>query len=110
MPTRREVQARAFLERRRGGPLTFGALVRAIRLGEGETLAAFAGRLGVTKQRLSDVECGRRGVSIGRAAAWARTLGYHAGQFVELAMQAEVAAAGLPFVVTVRGRRGGRAA
>jgi hypothetical protein len=44
-------------------------------------------------------------VSVARAASWARTLGYHAGQFVELAMQAEVTAAGLPFVVTVRGRR-----
>jgi transcriptional regulator with XRE-family HTH domain len=110
MATRRDVPARAFLERRRGGPLTFGALLRAIRLGDALTLDAFAARLGVTKQHLSDIEHGRRGVSVARAAAWAQTLGYHAGQFVELAIQAGVAAAGLPFVVTVRGRRGGRTA
>ena len=111
MPARGEVDALAFLTARRGGkPLTFGALLRAIRLGEGETLDAFAVRLGETKQHLSDIEHGRRGVSVERAAAWARTLGYHAGQFVELAVQAQLRAAGLPFVVTVTGRRGGRAA
>ena len=106
MPTRKATDALAFLERRRGGPLTFGALLRAIRMGEEETLAAFAARLGETKQHLSDIEHDRRGVGVERAAAWAKTLGYHAGQFVELAMQAQVRAAGLPLVVTVTGPRG----
>src|SRR5262245_27418103 len=113
MPTS-GTDARAFLDRmrraRQGGPLTFGAALRAIRLGEDETQAAFAARLGVTKQYLSDVEHDRRGVSVERAAAWARTLGYDAGQFIELAVQAQLQAAKLPFVVTVSGRRGGRAA
>ena len=110
MAIEHDVDARAFLTRRRGGPLTFGALLRAIRRGEGATLAAFAARLGETKQHLSDIERGRRGVSVERAAAWATALGYHAGQFVELALQAQLRAARLPFVVTVTGRRGGRAA
>jgi hypothetical protein len=114
MPTKRETDAAAFLDRmrraRQGGPLTFGAALRAIRLGEEETQPAFAARLGVTKQYLSDVEHDRRGVSVARAAAWARALGYHVGQFVELAVQGQLRAAGLPFVVSVRGGRGGRAA
>jgi transcriptional regulator with XRE-family HTH domain len=110
MTTEREVDARAFLTRQRGGPLTFGALLRAIRRGEGETLDTFAARLGETKQHLSDIERGRRGVSVARAAAWAEVLGYHAGQFVELALQAQLRAAKLPFIVTVTGRRSRRAA
>ncbi len=111
MTIEREVDARAFLTARRGGkPLTFGALLRAIRLGEEETLEVFAARLGESKQHLSDIERGRRGVSVQRAAAWAKTLGYHAGPFVELAVQAQLRAAGLPFVVTVSGRDRGRAA
>ena len=114
MATRGEVDARTLLEARRGGPLTFGALLRAIRLGEDETQVVFAARLGIPKQHLSDIEHGRRGVSVERAAAWATALGYHAGQFVQLAVQAQVQAAGLPFVVTVaaaprrRSARGGR--
>jgi transcriptional regulator with XRE-family HTH domain len=84
MPTRRVTAAGAFLDRlrraREGGPLTVGAALRAIRLGEEESLAAFAARLGVTKQYLSDVEHDRRGVSVDRAAAWARALGYHVGR------------------------------
>mgnify|MGYP001304089286 CR=1 FL=1 len=109
MTTEREVDARAFLTARRGGqPLTLGALLRAIRLGEEETQAAFAARLGIPKQHLSDIERGRRGVSVERAAAWATTLDYHAGQFVELAVQAQVRAAGLPLVVTVTGLPGER--
>lgn len=97
MAIEREGDARAFLTQRRGGPLTFGALLRAIRRGERATLATFAARLGETKQHLSDIEHGRRGVSVERAAAWAKALGYHPGQFVELAIQAQLHAARLPF-------------
>jgi antitoxin HigA-1 len=110
MATKGEVDARTFLTARRGGPLTFGALLRAIRLGEGATLDAFAAQLGETKQHLSDIERGRRGVSVERAAAWAKVLGYHGGQFVELAVQGQLRAAGLPFVVSIKRRAGRRAA
>jgi transcriptional regulator with XRE-family HTH domain len=108
MRTPRDADALAVLERRTGGPLTFGRLLAAIRRGETETQAVLAARLGIPKQHLSDIEHGRRGVSVERAAAWATTLGYHPGQFVELALQAQVRAAGLPFTVTVARNRGGR--
>ncbi len=84
-----------FLEKLGGGPLTFGRLVQSIRLGEEKSLEAFAAILGVSRSNLSDIEHGRRGVSLERAAAWADLLGYDAAQFVTLAMQAELDAAGL---------------
>src|SRR5262245_58170126 len=108
MGTPRDAAAVAVLEERAGGPLTFGRLLAAIRRGEAETQAVFAARLGIPKQHLSDIEHGRRGVSVERAAAWAAVLGYHAGQFVELALQAQVRAAGLPFTVTVARGPGSR--
>jgi len=100
MRIEKDVPALAALERR-DGPLTFGRMLRALRQCEAESLAIFAARLGVTKQHLSDIERGKRAVSVERAAAWARTLGYHAGQFVALALQAQVEAAGLRFRVAV---------
>jgi transcriptional regulator with XRE-family HTH domain len=90
------------LDRAAGGPLTLARLLQAIRLGEEETLEVFAKRLGVTRAHLCDIEKGRRRVSVERAAKWATLLGYHPPQFVELALQDEVAAAGLRLRVDVR--------
>lgn len=77
------------------GPLTFGRLLWAIRAGEEQTLAAFAEPLGVSRQRLNDIEKGRESVSAERAAKWAEVLGYSPAQFVRLALQAQLDAAGL---------------
>jgi hypothetical protein len=44
---------------------------------------------------LSDIEQNRRGVSVERAAKWAATLGYSSEQFIELALQAQLDAAGI---------------
>ncbi len=87
-------EASAFFEREYG-PLTFGGMLRAVRLGEGQSQQAFAEALGVSKSHLSDVELGRRLVSAERASKWALKLGYHQGQFVALALQAELDAAGI---------------
>ncbi len=40
----------AFLEKLTGGPLSFARMIRSIREGDEETLAAFAARLGVSRQ------------------------------------------------------------
>lgn len=90
------------LDRAAGGPATFGRLIWAIRTGEELTLEEFAKRLGVSKAHLCDIEKGRRGVSVERAAEWARVLGYHPPSFVELALQDEVTAAGLKLRVAVK--------
>lgn len=89
------------LEAVAGGPLTFGRMVEAIRLGEEESLGVFATKLGVSRTNLCDIEKGRRGVSVERAAAWAKLLGYSPVRFVQLALQAQVDAAGLPLAVGV---------
>ncbi len=94
------VDALPFLEKLYG-PLTLGRALQSIRLCEEQSLETFARALGVSRGHLCDIEKGRRGVSVERAARWARELGQHEGQFVELALQAEVLAAGLSFKVQV---------
>jgi transcriptional regulator with XRE-family HTH domain len=88
--------------KRTTGPLTLGRLLRSIRLGEELSLRAFSSRLGVSLANLSDIEHGRRGVSAERAEKWARELGYPAWQFVQLALQAELDAAGIKMKVSVK--------
>ena len=83
------------LERANGGPLTLGRMLWAIRTGEELTLEAFATPLGVSRQRLNDIERGRVSISAERAAEWAEILGYSPAQFVRLALQAQLDAAGL---------------
>lgn len=91
-----------FLERLTGGPLTLARLIQSIRLGEEETLAEFAKRLGVSRQHLCDIEKGRKVVSPERAARFAMVLGYSKEQFVALALQALVDQADLHLKVEVK--------
>jgi|SRR5579871_257206 len=99
--SRGRVDALSFVEGLIDGRISLGALVEAIRLGEGETQAAFAARLGVTRSHLCDVEKGRKVVSPERAARFARLLGYSAEQFVRLALQDAIDRAGLRYTVQV---------
>lgn len=66
----------------------------------------FAARLGIARGNLCDIEKGRRKVSLDRAAAWAKLLGYADWQFVALALQDEVRTAGLKLKVSVRAAQG----
>ena len=106
MTTRRGAKARMdadleFLEGLIGGPLTLGGAISAIREAEGESLAQFAQRLGISRSHLSDIEHGRRSVSLERAARFASALGHHQAQFVRLALQDQVRDAGLKLRVDV---------
>ncbi len=76
-----------FLEKLSGGALTFGKLLRSIRLGEGLTLKKFSKSLDISIQHLSDIENDRRLISPERAAKFAISLGYSKAQFVEIIMQ-----------------------
>jgi transcriptional regulator with XRE-family HTH domain len=89
------------MERLTGGPLTFGKMLQAVREGEELTLETFAKRIGVSRQNLCDIEKGRKGGSPERAARWARLLGYPEAQWVRLALQAELDAAGLKYRVEI---------
>jgi len=98
---KRSIGARRHLEKLTGGPLTFGSLIQATRLAEEQSLEVFARQLGVSRAYLCDIEKGRRSVSVERAAAWARKLGYLEAQYVTLALQGAVNAAGLKLLVSV---------
>ncbi len=54
--------------------LSFGEFIRAHRLGEELTQVAFAGSLGISKQRLCDIEHNRATVSIKLAKSIAQSL------------------------------------
>lgn len=99
--TKSAIPASEFLEKLVGKP-SLGRMLRSIREGEEASLAAFAKQLGISRTNLSDIEHGRRGVSVERAAGWAKLLGYHEGQFVQLALQAQLDEAGIKLRVDVR--------
>lgn len=96
---KRKSKTVTFLEELTDGPLTFGRLIHAIRLGDELTQEVFAKKLGVSKAHICDVEKDRRLVSPVRAEAWAYQLGYSPEQFVELALQASLEKEGLKYKV-----------
>ncbi len=98
---RGDADAKRYLERIVGGQITLGAFIEAIRQGEEMTQAELAGKLGITKSHLCDIERGRKLVSPERASRFAELLGYSSDQFVRLALQDAVDRAGLPYKVEV---------
>ncbi len=66
-----------YLQKLLNGPLTLGGALAAIRESDGQSLAQFAQRLGISRSHLSDIEHGRRSVSLQRASEFAATLGHH---------------------------------
>jgi transcriptional regulator with XRE-family HTH domain len=84
-----------------GGPLTLGAAVEGLRVGEEFTQAGFARKLGVSRQYLCDVEKGRRLVSPAQAAKFAKAFGHPPNVLVRLALQDAVRASGLKLTVRV---------
>jgi len=88
-------------ERILGGPLSFGAAVEALRIGDEFSQAAFARKLGVSRQYLCDVEKGRRLVSPQQAARFAKAFGHPPNVLVRLALQDAVRAGGLKLKVSV---------
>lgn len=98
---RQKSDAMAFLEKLAGRPLTIGGILESIRLGEEMTLDAFAKKLKISRSHLCDIEKGRKGVSLERAATFAKVLGHSQAQFVRFALQDEIERAGLKLKVTV---------
>lgn len=90
-----------FLNSLAGAALNFPALMHAIRVGEGQSLAQFSQLLGISRSHLCDIEKGRKAVSISRAIEFADTLGYSKDQFVQLALQTLLQDAGLNYRVSL---------
>ena len=101
MSTKKSAAIRS-LEKRTGGPVTFGGFIEAVRLGEELTQAAFAKRLGISKSHLNDIEKARKSVSPDRAARFADILGYSQARFVKLALQDLLDRSGLLLHVDVK--------
>ena len=84
-----------FLESLRGGPLTFGQMIQSIRLCDKISQVDLAKKMKISRAHLCDIEKGRRTVSAGRAAQFARVLGYSVNQFVATALEDQLRRAGL---------------
>ena len=82
-------------------PMTFASTLRMIRETDELSQAEVARRVGVTRAHICDIEKGRKLVSPERAARFAKVLGYGPEQFVRLALQDQVQAAGLKLRVKV---------
>jgi len=85
---------RKYLEELRGGPLSFGAVLRSSRLCDEMTQEQYAKKIGISKQFLCDLEKGRRLVSVEQAAKFAKKLGYSVKQYIRYALQDQVRKAG----------------
>ena len=94
--------AEEVLDELRGGPLTFGAMLRSLRKCDDLTLAVFSRKLGISVSHLCDIEKGRRTVSAGRAARWAKLLGHPVPLFVQLAVQTELDSSNLKLKVEIK--------
>jgi antitoxin HigA-1 len=94
--------AKDVLDELRGGPLTFGAMLRSLRMCDELTLAQFSKKLGISVAHLCDIEKGRRVVSPKRAARWAKVLGHPVQLFVQLALQSELDEAKVKFKVELK--------
>ena len=99
--THAKSEAVRFLENLRGRPMTFGEMVRSLRECDDFTQEEVAAKVGVSKQHISDVENGRRQVSIERAIRWAKALGYPPAHFVTIAAQEALDRAGSKLKVSV---------
>lgn len=80
--------------------LTFGGFLKAHRLGEELSQTAFAKQLGLSKQRLSDLEHNRHNVSIKLAIKIAEKLDVPAEWLVKLTLQQQINQEGLDLKVS----------
>lgn len=101
MTIKKKSEAKKFLETL-AGELTFSSLLASIRFGEGMPQAEFARLLGISRQKLWDIEHGRRTVSPKKAATFAKKLGYSPQQFVRLCLQDLVNRDGLKLKIDVQ--------
>ncbi|QRN02954.1 helix-turn-helix domain-containing protein [Legionella sp. MW5194] len=101
MITKQSKDSMQYIESLVGQKLTLGSFLMSIRQGDGETQAAFAKTLGISRQNLCDIEHGRRFVSPKMAAEYAEKLGYSKKQFVRLCLQDLLDREGLTLIVDV---------
>lgn len=79
--------AMKFIEELNGGPLTFGMVVRAFRTRNDMSQDELAEELGFSKAYVSDIETGRKHVSVHQARYIAVQLGESENHFLRIWMQ-----------------------
>ncbi len=84
------------------GPLTFGNMLHAHRLGEEMSQVEMAKLLGISKSSLCDIEKGRKIPSPKRAALIAKMLKEHEEFFISIALQDAFRKDNLNFTVEVK--------
>jgi transcriptional regulator with XRE-family HTH domain len=92
---RKNREALELLEELIGESVSFGLYLKSIRESEELSQSELAAKLGISVQHLSNVENDRKHVSIERAEAWARALGYPEAMFIQLSLQDQFQRAGL---------------
>ncbi|SMF47656.1 helix-turn-helix transcriptional regulator [Pseudobacteriovorax antillogorgiicola] len=96
---KKKSKAMKFLEKLTGGPLTFADLFRSIREGEEWTQEEYGKLLGLSRQKVCDIEKGRRLPSPEKAVEYAKILGYHPESFAKLIIEEQIKKAGLKLKV-----------
>lgn len=102
MNTRKKSETIRFLDSLRGGPLTFGELIRSTRICDEISQAELARLMHMSRSHLCDIENNRRTVSVEKAADFAKVLGYSEKQFVATLIEDQLRAAGMPFSVELK--------
>jgi transcriptional regulator with XRE-family HTH domain len=93
--------AKKILEDLLGEPMSFAMLLRAIRTRDDLTQKELADKLGVTVSHISDLENGRKFVSVERAVGFAHKLKESERYFISLALQDQVNQADLDYKVEI---------
>ncbi len=78
-----------------------GAALREEREAKSLSQRELATRLGISPSNIADIEAGRRGVSLFRAAAFGEAMGLGQAHFVQVALQDRLDEAGLNYTVKV---------
>lgn len=82
--------------------MSFGGLIRSLRLSDEISQVTLAKKIGVSKQFLSDVEHNRKEVGIGFAKKISKTLGYSIEPLIELLIRDQLRRQKLNYIVALR--------
>lgn len=82
--------------------MTFGGLIRSLRLSDEMTQVELARKIGVSKQFLSDVEHNRKDVGISFAKKISEALGYSIEPLLELLIRDQLRSQHLYYIVELR--------
>jgi transcriptional regulator with XRE-family HTH domain len=82
--------------------MTFGGLIRSLRLSDGISQVELAKNLGISKQFLSDVEHNRKEVGIAFAKNVSSVLGYSIEPLLELLIRQQLKRQHLHYIVEIK--------